>query len=174
MGVPVPEEHPRPRAVDRELGHADLRRPGVRPGRQHPHQPVAEDRRVRGLRSDHHRGRPSGFFSPEQVRLIKKQVSDRGTGQFGSRDSSHARFMAVPSSTIFFPSGRPRPGRPTEPVVAEPTELSRRLGVLVLDPDDLAGDGPFPTTTPVGPGCSPCGSSRRIRSSRPRRPWLRL
>ena len=84
---------------------------------------------------------PSGFFSPEQVRLIKKQVSDRGTGLFWLSGSRHTPGSWAGSELDdLLPIRSPLDlGRSTEPVVVEPTELSRRLGVLVLDPDDPSG-----------------------------------
>ena len=84
---------------------------------------------------------PAGFFSPEQIRLMKKQVADRGTGLFwlsGSRYNPGT--WAGTDLDDLLPIRSPLDlGRSPEPVVVDPTTLSRQLGVLVLDPDEPSG-----------------------------------
>lgn len=84
---------------------------------------------------------PSGFFSPEQLRLIAEQVAERGTGLFwigGSRNT--------PSSWAGTPLDDLLPIRSpldleqvSEGVLVKPTPLAMRIGVLMLDP--AAPDG---------------------------------
>lgn len=84
---------------------------------------------------------PSGFFSPEQLKLIENQVSERGAGLFWIGGDRH-----LPSDWEDSGLENLLPLRPPldlddldGPVQVRPTDLSRRLGVLVLDPD--APDG---------------------------------
>jgi hypothetical protein len=84
---------------------------------------------------------PSGFFSPEQLRLMSNQVAERGTGLFwigGPRDtpSSWAGSPLDDLLPIRSPLDLERSG---DSILVEPTPLSRQLGVLVLDPADPTG-----------------------------------
>ncbi len=84
---------------------------------------------------------PSGFFSPEQLRLMSNQVAERGTGLFWIGGPRH-----TPSSWAGSPLDDLLPirspldlDRSADSVLVEPTPLSRQLGVLVLDPSDPSG-----------------------------------
>lgn len=84
---------------------------------------------------------PSGFFSPEQLRLMSNQVAERGTGLFwigGPRDTPSS-WAGSPLDDLL-PIRSPLDlDRTDDSVLVAPTPLSRQLGVLVLDPSDPSG-----------------------------------
>jgi hypothetical protein len=87
---------------------------------------------------------PSGFFSPEQLRLIGNQVAERGTGLFwigGSRNTPSS-WAGSPLDDLL-PIRSPLDlERVDDSVIVEPSMLSRRLGVLILDPSETDGWAP--------------------------------
>jgi hypothetical protein len=84
---------------------------------------------------------PSGFFSPEQLRLIAEQVAERGTGLFwigGSRNTPSS-WAGTPLDDLLPIRSPLELEQVSEGVLVEPSPLATRLGVLMLDPD--APDG---------------------------------
>ena len=84
---------------------------------------------------------PSGFFSPEQLDLFSQQVSTEGMGLFwigGPRNTPSS--WSTSSMDELLPMRSPLElERANGDRVISPTNLSRNLGVLVLDPTTTDG-----------------------------------
>ena len=108
---------------------------------------------------------PSGFFSPEQLRLISNQVAERGTGLIwigGARNTPSS--WAGSTMDDLLPIRSPFDLETVDdPVYIEPSPLSRRLGVLMLDPEGV--DGWAPELSDPSAGWSGLKSVQRIEQS---------
>ena len=84
---------------------------------------------------------PAGFFSPEQLDLFAKQVSEKGMGLFwlgGPRNTPSSWSSSAMNDLL--PMRSPLElEESTEPVTISPTRFASSLGVLVLDPKDPDG-----------------------------------
>ena len=84
---------------------------------------------------------PSGFFSPEQLGLVKEQVAERGTGLLwitGPRNTP-ASWAGTPLDDLL-PIRSPFDLEDVaDEVIVYPTPLASRLGVLMLDPTSEDG-----------------------------------
>ncbi len=84
---------------------------------------------------------PAGFFSPEQLRLMKNQVAERGSGLLwiGGPQSTPSSWAGTPLDDLLPIRSPLELERASDGVTVEPAPLSRRLGVLMLDPAEPTG-----------------------------------